>query len=368
LTVTNRRHFTDLSWLHGAWEVTIGGQPVATGEIRPLDIPPGGSATVELAGMPYNLREFADAWLTTRWTSVADVSWGPAGSEVCVLQVAVGVIDEQPPGFGAASDADTTVVVADDGTLRHPLLATSPALALWRAPTDNDRIGGMAEAWAAAGLDRLERRLVTLERGDGSVRIVDEVTTGAGHVVRHERWVTVAPDGGFGIAERVEVPTAITDLARVGIVLETVPGLEAVRWFGVGPHETYPDRRRGGIVAIHESTAADQTVPYIRPQENGGHADVRWLELTDASTREGIRLVLDRPGQVSATHHRAADLAAATHHPELVPRPETIVHLDAAHRGLGTASCGPDTLPGYLVGPGLYEWSWHLRPVPLVDA
>ncbi len=182
---------------------------------------------------------------------------------------------------------------------------------------------------------------------------------GPGIVIRHERSITVDPDGGFGITERVEIPPAITDLARVGIVLETVPGLEAVRWFGSGPHETYPDRRRGGIVAVHESTVTDQTVPYIRPQENGGHADVRWLELTDPSTGEGIRLVLDTPGQVSATHHRAADLAAATHHPELVPRPETIVHLDAAHRGLGTASCGPDTLPGYLVGPGRYEWSWH---------
>ena len=29
-----------------------------------------------------------------------------------------------------------------------------------------------------------------------------------------------------------------------------------------------------------------------------------------------------------------------------------------AHRGLGTASCGPDTLPAYLVGPGTYRWSW----------
>ena len=45
--------------------------------------------------------------------------------------------------------------------------------------------------------------------------------------------------------------------------------------------------------------------------------------------------------QVSALHVRAADLAAATHDVELGPGPETIVHLDAAHRGLGTAAAGP---------------------------
>jgi beta-galactosidase len=103
-------------------------------------------------------------------------------------------------------------------------------------------------------------------------------------------------------------------------------------------------------------------VPYVKPQENGGRADVRWLELSDGNAR-GLRFGFDRPLQVSATHFRAEDLATATHDVELVARAETVVHLDAAHRGLGTASCGPDTLPEYLVGPGIYEWSWTIAPL-----
>ncbi|MFM9226721.1 MAG: hypothetical protein ACKOQ1_08895, partial [Actinomycetota bacterium] len=31
-----------------------------------------------------------------------------------------------------------------------------------------------------------------------------------------------------------------------------------------------------------------------------------------------------------------------------------VVHLDATHRGLGTASCGPDTLGEYLVPAGVH--------------
>ena len=69
---------------------------------------------------------------------------------------------------------------------------------------------------------------------------------------------------------------------------------------------------------------------------------------------------LDEPRQVSVTRYRAEDLAAAAHHGELVPRPGVVVHLDAAHRGLGTASCGPDTLPPYLVTGGTYRWAWTL--------
>ena len=106
----------------------------------------------------------------------------------------------------------------------------------------------------------------------------------------------------------------------------------------------------------------DQYVPYIRPQENGGHADVRWLELTDARG-DGLRIDLAEPGQVSATHVRAADLAAATHDIDVRPVRETIVQLDAAHRGLGTASCGPDTLPEYRLRPGTYRWTWTLREI-----
>jgi beta-galactosidase len=131
---------------------------------------------------------------------------------------------------------------------------------------------------------------------------------------------------------------------------------------GLGEH---PDRKRGGLIGLWESSVDDQYVPYIRPQENGGHADVRWLEVGGSDGKTGgIRIELDEPRQVSVTHHRAADLATATHDIDLVPVPETSVHIDAAHRGLGTASCGPDTLPEYRLTPGTYRWAWTLRDLP----
>jgi beta-galactosidase len=164
------------------------------------------------------------------------------------------------------------------------------------------------------------------------------------------------------VEERAVVPVELRDLARIGTVLEVVPGFEQLEWFGIGPVETYPDRRRGGRVGRWRSTVGEQYVAYVRPQENGGHADVRWLELRDDAGR-GLRIQLDEPRQVSVTHVRADDLAAATHDVEVRPARETVVHLDAAHRGLGTASCGPDTLPEYLVEAGTYEWRWTLAPI-----
>ena len=44
-------------------------------------------------------------------------------------------------------------------------------------------------------------------------------------------------------------PTSSTTSAAIGTVLEVVPGPESLRWFGTGPHETYPDRKRAGSSA-----------------------------------------------------------------------------------------------------------------------
>ena len=360
LTVTNRQHFVDLGWLRATWELAVDGLVAAEGAFVGPAIAPGETANVGLAGWPAPLPSGTAGWLTTRWFTVEDQDWAPAGFEIAALQAPVEVPAFAPVTSEPASGANPPV--DDAGNLVHPSLAAAPALALWRAPTDNDRIGGMAERWTAWGLERLGRRLVSLERDSPRATIVDEVTTGSGIVVRHERIATSLADGGIRVEERVVIPVELEDLARVGTVLELTAGHERVEWFGTGPHETYPDRKRGGLVGRWQSTVADQYVPYIRPQENGGHADVDWLALA----REGgggVRLTFDGPLQVSATHHGAADLAAATHEVELKPRAETIVHLDAAHRGLGTASCGPDTLPEYLVGPGTYRWTWTLKTI-----
>ncbi|MEX1169899.1 MAG: glycoside hydrolase family 2 TIM barrel-domain containing protein [Chloroflexota bacterium] len=356
--VTNRQHFVGLDWLAATWELAVDGQPVATGTLDLPAIGPGQSETVRLAGWPADCPA-GEAFLTTRWSTVRDEAWAPARFEVAALQVAMGPAGEADRERGEP-DAAAEAPIDNDGNLVHPLFAAPPALALWRAPTDNDRIGGMAAAWEHAGLDRLARRPVSIERNGPRATIVDEVTTAIGILIRHERTVTVLAGGTIRVDEAVEVPAELTDVPRVGTVLELIPGLEHLAWFGSGPHETYPDRKRGGLVGRWRTTVTEAATQYIRPQENGGRADVRWLTLT-GDGGAGVRIELDRPAQVSATHYRAADLATATHDVELTVRPGTIVHLDAAHRGLGTASCGPDTLPRYLVGPGTYRWTWTLQ-------
>jgi len=357
--IANHQHFSDLGWLRARYSLTSDGVEMAGGAFDLPSLGPGERATVGLPGWITPDPKVGETFLMVRITTATDLAWAPAGFEVCALQLPIGE-DPSRITLTSAVVVHGDVALDAEGRLIHPCLAAPPTLSLWRAPTDNDRIGGMAARWEQLGVDRLERRLVGIERRGAATVVRSDYTTGAGMVVPHEAAYTPLADGGIAVAETAELPEALADLARVGTVLEIVPGPEALQWFGTGPHETYPDRKRGGIVGRWTSTVTDQYVPYIRPQENGGHADVRWLELTD-ETGSGLRIDLDEPRQASVTHVRATDLAAASHDIAVVPVAETVVHLDAAHRGLGTASCGPDTLPEYRLEPGTYRWGWTLR-------
>jgi beta-galactosidase len=360
--VENRGEVLSLDRLEATWDLAVEGRSVASGDLALPPVAPGARAVVTVPWQSPADAGDGERWLSLRFRTADASAWAPAGFEVACAQFP---LDQPAASRHRQSPSAATsgeVVVDAAGLLVHPDLVASPTLSLWRAPTDNDRIGGVAARWEAWGLDHLTRELVDVERARGRLVVRSAYTTAAGHRVAHRQTLMARPGGAIEVREEATLPVALEDVARVGTVGEIAAGLEDLTWFGAGPHETYPDRVRGGLIGRWHGTVVEQTVPYIRPQENGGHAGVRWLELRGADGR-GLRLVLDRPRQASVTHYRDADLARARHFNELRPQGAAVFHLDAAHRGLGTASCGPDTLPGYLVGPGRYRWSWRLEPI-----
>jgi beta-galactosidase len=232
------------------------------------------------------------------------------------------------------------------GELFPDLIVEPPRLQLWRAPTDNDGLPLVADkdfgplsGWLRLGLDR-EDLLPTL--------------------ATHTQRLSQLPDGGVLVENVVELADGVRDLPRVGVVLTLRPGLERLEWYGPGPWEAYADRRASTTVARWKSTVSDEYVPYIAPQEHGHHPDARWLRLTDEHGR-GLE-VRGRPHiGFGASHFTVADLTAARHTDELTPRAETFLSLDLAQRGLGTASCGPDTGMQYRLLEGRYAFAYELR-------
>ncbi|MFJ1874397.1 glycoside hydrolase family 2 TIM barrel-domain containing protein [Streptomyces chartreusis] len=351
IVLGNHQHFRGLDWLAGEWRLDLADGTTLTAPAVLPNLCPGETAAVPL---PFEVpRDGGEAWLTLRVTVAEDQPWAPRGTEVCVPQVRL-----RGPAVAEVAPVKGRIEVDGEGLLLHPLLTAAPTLSLWRAPTDNDELGGMARRWRSWGLDTLVRKGVSVTEDSGRVTVEAEYAGTTG-VVRH-RQVLTPVEGGVRVEEEAELPEAFDDVARVGTVFETVAGLDLLDWFGQGPWESYPDRSAGAPVGHHSVPVEELFTPYLRPQESGGRHGVRRFALS-APDATGLAVALDEPRQISVTRYRAEDLASAGHHDELVPRPGCVVHIDAAHRGLGTASCGPDTSPSYLVAPGVHRWNWTLR-------
>jgi beta-galactosidase len=384
LRARNAQWFRDTSWISARWRLLTDDSELASGD---LGLPPLEPQEQRGIPLPVDPEHTGAARVLVITLTVAEGQpWAPVGHELGTTSLLL-----DPPGSGDDADGPLWAPPNRAGGGDHPAdrnrpvlavdaqgwlvgapLARPPELCVWRAPTDNDP--EPARAWRRWGLDRLQRGPTSVEDvappdwaarlapSPTTVRITTQWGTGDGTPIPHTQLITTTDDGTVVVEEEVEIPDGFHDLPRVGTTFELVAGLDHVAWFGRGPHETYPDRRRAGWVGHHRLTVDEMAFPYVRPQETGGRADVRWLTVRNAQGG-GVRIDLDCPRQVSVTRYTTHDLDRATHHEELVPRTTAVVHIDAAHRGLGTASCGPDTLPRYLVRPGTHRWAWALGPL-----
>ena len=216
---------------------------------------------------------------------------------------------------------------------------------------------GLRELWAPLGpakLTRTVRDSSAFTLPDGSVRVVVRSTCASSispFGLRSEMEYTVTGDGRIRIDAQVDIDRALVHVPRVGVSLTLGEGFESIEWLGRGPGENYRDRKDHTLMGVHTSTVSGQHFPFIPPSECGGHEDVRWVRLTDASGH-GLRVTSPAPFHFDARHASVADYVAAAHDHELPRRPETFLNLDYRHAGIG----------------GNMAWSTITAPTDLVPA
>jgi beta-galactosidase len=258
------------------------------------------------------------------------------------------------------------------------LIANGLSANVWRAPTDNDGIQFVVLAghhqhqvlyrWLEAGLNQLvshpEDIQVSTDEAGRTVVVRRErlVPEGKELGLTHECRLTVSGDE-LEVAHSFAVDAGLPDLPRIGAAAVLPAGFETVEWFGRGPHESYVDRKLGAAVGRWNGTIDEQYVPYILPQEHGNKTDVRWLAVRRADGF-GLLMSASTPVEAKASHYSDANLDAAKHTIDVVREDVTYLSIDVRQRGLGGASCGPDTLERYQVPAGTtYELSYRLLPL-----
>ncbi|MCX5537040.1 DUF4981 domain-containing protein [Streptomyces sp. NBC_00006] len=351
ITVRNRHDVRDLSHLRFTWTAGREGLPCAQGELKVpavaarqcVDVP---LPTVDTTGD-------GEVWLTVRAVLAADAPWAPAGHEVAWAQARL-----------AGPRHRATAAPSVPATTAAPLL-DGPHLDIWRAPTDNDRGMGdnsVLREWRSAGLDRLVPRTLAEGPHGAEVRLAPEGFP-HGLRMRHE-WTEDGDAWRLAVEITPEGPWGERTLPKAGVRFTLPDRFDRIRWYGKGPGEAYPDSEHAARVGLFTSTVAALQTPYVVPQENGRRADVRWAELTDPATGEGLRVEAadpDRPFGLTVRPWSTEALDAAAHPCDLTPDGRLHLHIDIAQHGLGSASCGPGPLPQHQLHPQHWRFALLLR-------
>jgi len=342
LRITNRRSFTGLDDLVATWDLLADGEPVAGGTLAVPVVAPG--ATVELAS-PDDLERALEAAsgevvLTVRWAQRTDTWFAPAG-HLCAWDQAVLTTRAQP--------VPSPVTTAVAGAARAGWLV-EPHAVIWRAPVDNDGFKLMPASWDRPGV--------------GGRALGRWVAAGLPRKAAHEvvpctSTVTEA-DGGEVHTWRIDLPEALADVGRVGVRWAVPARFSQIRWYGRGPGENYPDRNRGALLGRWEQPV--DRLAYLIPQDYGLRTDTRWLACIDPTTGDAwwIRALQPTALHMAVVQHSAEALFAAPNAANLVPEDRLWVHVDVAHRGVGTASCGPGVAPEHRIAAGTHTLSFWI--------
>ena len=242
--------------------------------------------------------------------------------------------------------------------LNHPM-----ELNIWRAPTDNDMY--IKSEWKKAHYDKAYTRAYTTEvvQGKHGVKITSHASVVAETV---QKILDVTITWKIEAAGKIDADIAVTkddefpDLPRFGVRMFLDKKLSAVRYFGMGPQESYCDKHQAASHGLYRADVGDLHEDYIRPQENGSHYDCEYVELNNS--RYGIVASAENAFSFNASYYTQEELEKKTHNYELIESDSVVFCVDYALNGIGSNSCGPVVLDQYRFDDVLFRFQFTLIP------
>ena len=242
--------------------------------------------------------------------------------------------------------------------LNHPM-----ELNIWRAPTDNDMY--IKSEWKKAHYDKAYTRAYTTEvvQGKHGVKITSHASVVAETV---QKILDVTITWKIEAAGKIDADIAVTkddefpDLPRFGVRMFLDKKLSAARYFGMGPQESYCDKRQAASHGLYHANVDDLHEDYIRPQENGSHYDCEYVELNNS--RYGIVVSAENAFSFNASYYTQEELEKKTHNYELIESDSVVFCVDYALNGIGSNSCGPVVLDQYRFDDVLFRFQFTLIP------
>lgn len=235
---------------------------------------------------------------------------------------------------------------------------TIPLPNFWRTPTNNDSGNMMPQRyaqWKIASMyvtTRQDQRFADtsprVEKNDNNIAITYTYFMPTTPQSSCEVTYRVFGDGTIETTLSYDPVKELGDMPEFGMMFKLDADYDTVKWYGLGPQETYEDRQHGGKYGVYENKVADNIAEYLVPQESGNKCSVRYAKVMDKKGR-GMLFFGDELS-FSALPYTPHELENAAHHFELPPVHYTVVRVAKKQMGVGgDDSWGSHTHPEYLL-------------------
>ncbi|MEZ9945646.1 beta-galactosidase [Vibrio breoganii] len=354
--------FTKVTNQAANWQITENGDVIASGEFK-LNIEAEGYQFVELLSQLPPAKPGHEYYLNLQIFLIENTSWADAGHQTAQYQFELPASIELPIAGKSQSNESlqlkqtkTHILVSNDhfeiefaqqtGLISQwlkedkSILELSPVDNFYRAPLDNDI--GTSEAdnldpntwvaiWESAGLSELQRRCESISASmigsDCLVEVVSVYRNKQVDVISSHWNYRIKPDGEVHINVDVYLANGLPCLPRVGMELAVPKGPKAVQFYGLGPHENYPDRKLSAYVGKHIQTIDEMHTDYVYPTENGLRCEVRNAQIGALNIKGLFNFSVSRYSQ--------CNLAEADHINELHDSGRLYIRIDSEHMGIG---------------------------------
>ena len=324
--------------------------------------------------------------------------WAPAGHEVAFGQY-VYTVEEQTVScskkvqviqslhnIGVKGEHfEVLFSVLDGGLVSYKyagkeMIEAIPKPNFWRAPVDNDYgnyMPGRYAQWKIASMYLTHKDYRKHMYGEILAPMVEETENSA--KITYTYRMPTTPESSCSLSYEVfgdgKVTATLTydpvqelgDMPEFGVLFKLNADYDHVEWYGLGPEETYADRKKGAKLGIYRNLVADNMAAYIVPQECGAKEEVRYAKVTDRRGR-GMLFEMTKesgPMMFSALPYTPHELENARHPYELPQVHYTVVRAALGQMGVaGDDSWGARTLPEYLLkADQRMEFSFSFRGI-----
>lgn len=315
--VENRHDFTNLNQFTIEYTLIGNTEVVSSGTLPTLNVAPGDSRQVNVPLRNLKIRSGVEYFLNLHVKTKKASFYAPAGymiaseqfrlpasspkpeykatpekalsleengPEIHIFNPTVDFVFHKQKGYVTTYRVNGVSYIADDFGFQPNF---------WRGPTDNDYGNDMPLRMQAWKLSSGNFKISGIRTSTSSTSTNLTVTyrlqeTGTRYHVAY----TIYPSGRLNVACHLEASANAPDIPRVGVRFRIPSAVNQIEYFGRGPEENYCDRNRGSLIGHYKSTAEQQYVAYVRPQENGHKTETRWLAVTDKAGK-GLLFVAD---------------------------------------------------------------------------